>query len=1075
MKKNLTLSVILVIGLLAFISSCVKDTFTEQDAYSEQRKNELLQDSIAKSKLEMEASLTQEQILLLDSLKKVGGVINYSVAAVIASDASWWSNYFGYFYDDKGEKGLEGASITIAQHGRVFTVTTDASGIGSFKDLRIGTANVNIRMAGYTEVDYVVDLPPLTETMQALDTFTLDVYNLVRHVATMVPVFSLTNNLSTISGIATVESDLTNDEVEVAADVQIKGIIDVDDENFWIRYIYEPEILPFKGLSPDSKSVEYYGKIKQIAFHSTISTATTGADGSFSLQVPSTPQGLPIRLQYDEFALDQTLLQATKNFVPVWGEQSIRTLFGYGMPVSTVQTIGTSNNQVQSAYVEFSDPTGSAAAQPSEEATATAVLTSSGIVSVTITDPGEGYTQPPVVRIPIGSAFNSVQAEGTAVITDGKVSSVTITDPGSGYAPDDFTNIRFGEAIAKKANFKPEFTFSVIEIKNLDAGSGYTQTPPDVTIVGSGTGATAHAVMAARLDEITVTAPGSGYTQAPLITISDNFGAATEATASMTLNNPLFSIAYDGTNPDELWPVAPIPTAEVVGDGAGATASVTMSNIGKVLYAGSIVGGSGYTSAPEVTISGGGGFGATAYATLVGDAVDTVIVDDPGQGYTSIPTITFTGGEGSGASSTAVLGFPVQSITMTAPGVGYNNVTDDGVTAINISNGTKTVNYLDWCDVKYDMGVRSIAASPDGTYSGVPTITIIPRDGNGSGATAVATVWWRINDIVLDAMGSGYKMDNENNVYVIIDPPTTPNGVQATAEARLGNGILAAVTPVDFGEGYLAPPNVIVMNDGDEGKGKAPVRQAELTATVSNGTVTGLTITDPGEGYDYDSYTDGAYYIDITTFNKEAAASAVANPESGQVDYIIVTNPGAGYSVVPTVEIYNNKDTADANMFGTGAAATAIVTDGRVSAIDVTNSGSGYYVTPDVRITVASSVMKAMAKCIVTADGRITGVDFTGGYPGYQFTKGYGYNEVPTVTFFPSVSGKGSGAEGVAILLNGSIDNVVMTNQGSGYTGRNKPLGQGFSITPNNSVMATAGKSYVRDIYFGTGKRTIEQ
>jgi hypothetical protein len=119
--------------------------------------------------------------------------------------------------------------------------------------------------------------------------------------------------------------------------------------------------------------------------------------------------------------------------------------------------------------------------------------------------------------------------------------------------------------------------------------------------------------------------------------------------------------------------------------------------------------------------------------------------------------------------------------------------------------------------------------------------------------------------------------------------------------------------------------------------------------------------------------------------------------------------------------------------------------------------------------------MKAVAKCVVNADGRITGVDFTGGYP---FTKGYGYNAVPTVTFFPSVTGKGSGATGVAILKDGQVDNVIMTNQGSGYIGKNNPVTlKNMTFTPpvDQPILATAGKAYFRDVYYGTGKRIIEQ
>jgi uncharacterized protein len=69
--------------------------------------------------------------------------------------------------------------------------------------------------------------------------------------------------------------------------------------------------------------------------------------------------------------------------------------------------------------------------------------------------------------------------------------------------------------------------------------------------------------------------------------------------------------------------------------------------------------GSGYSSAPTVTLTGGGGTGAAATAVLGtgGDAdkVVSVTVTNGGSGYTSAPTIGFTGGAGSGATATATV------------------------------------------------------------------------------------------------------------------------------------------------------------------------------------------------------------------------------------------------------------------------------------------------------------------------------------------------------------------------------------------------------------------------------------
>ena len=68
------------------------------------------------------------------------------------------------------------------------------------------------------------------------------------------------------------------------------------------------------------------------------------------------------------------------------------------------------------------------------------------------------------------------------------------------------------------------------------------------------------------------------------------------------------------------------------------------------------VGGSGYSSAPTVTITGGSGSGATAVATINADGqVNGIAVTANGGGYLSAPTITFSGGGGSGAEAKANL------------------------------------------------------------------------------------------------------------------------------------------------------------------------------------------------------------------------------------------------------------------------------------------------------------------------------------------------------------------------------------------------------------------------------------
>ena len=92
----------------------------------------------------------------------------------------------------------------------------------------------------------------------------------------------------------------------------------------------------------------------------------------------------------------------------------------------------------------------------------------------------------------------------------------------------------------------------------------------------------------------------------------------------------------------------------VVGFSDGTVApTVALAGSVELITVGS--GGSGYTSAPTVTITGGGGTGATAVAVLDGGEVAEINIVNHGSGYTSTPTVTLTGGAGTGATATATV------------------------------------------------------------------------------------------------------------------------------------------------------------------------------------------------------------------------------------------------------------------------------------------------------------------------------------------------------------------------------------------------------------------------------------
>ena len=151
---------------------------------------------------------------------------------------------------------------------------------------------------------------------------------------------------------------------------------------------------------------------------------------------------------------------------------------------------------------------------------------------------------------------------------------------------------------------------------------------------------------------ITRTAAGTGYTSLPTMTISaPTTAGGVQATATYTMGLAgVPTITSGGTG----YTVG--DTLTFVG-GTGGVATLTVSTVSAGVITGVTVGSFGtYTALPTNPISVIGGTGSSATFTATWAINSGFTITNAGSGYIEQPTVTFSGGGGSGASAYATVG-----------------------------------------------------------------------------------------------------------------------------------------------------------------------------------------------------------------------------------------------------------------------------------------------------------------------------------------------------------------------------------------------------------------------------------
>jgi hypothetical protein len=145
--------------------------------------------------------------------------------------------------------------------------------------------------------------------------------------------------------------------------------------------------------------------------------------------------------------------------------------------------------------------------------------------------------------------------------------------------------------------------------------------------------------------------------------------------------------------------------------------------------------GSGYTTAPACTLTGGGGLGAACSASMTG-VVSSIILTSGGNGYSSIPNCTLSGGGGTGATcevlaigGTAANPTLVSGLALTTRGSGYTSAptcTFTGGAPSTVATCTATVS----------PGIEASLTAPGSGYTSMPDCVL--SGGGGTGATCAA-------------------------------------------------------------------------------------------------------------------------------------------------------------------------------------------------------------------------------------------------------------------------------------------------------------------------------------------------
>ena len=509
-----------------------------------------------------------------------------------------------------------------------------------------------------------------------------------------------------------------------------------------------------------------------------------------------------------------------------------------------------------------------------------------------------------------------------------------------------------------------------------NGGSGYVDSaPPAVTIdpytaTTGGTAATAVAtVVNGTVTAITLTNAGAGYTlNVPAVTIAAPTAGVTAVASAVLTPATSVSVPVAG--------LASAPTVQLAGAGANydyacvAKSETPQCGTSTPCNAGTRVAG---TSAN------------TAGAAL--SASTAALPSKPVAGE----TWSVVGCSTSGALGSSV----VTSVAFSGPGTAAQPTISPAAIANSPQPITPVFTNADTTGVTLCYSTTTTASCTAGACAAGSTSVPLPAPG-------VQTV--KVEGFTITNPGSGYT---SAPAVVISAPPAVSGATPTTATAAATiKGPVATLAVTQGGSGYAIPPLVTLTRASGDSTGSG----ATATATLTNGVVTGITLTNPGTAYTLNP---------TVSFSNTCSAYAVIDSSATLATKIVidVVNGGSGFTTAPTVSLdgalSSGSISAVANL-GTGTTAGQVVS---VTVFGTYDYNGG---TPPTTVT-----FDCGAKATAAINGILTGFTAAVGGGAYSATGSY-YTTAPTVTIS---GGGGTGATATAILSTSStLSSISISN-----------------------------------------------